>query len=47
MSFDTFVTIVCFAIAVVSYIAYRYFSENVYLTYKEQKIPQNKKGAKR
>ena len=35
MSFDTFVTIVCFAVAVVSYIAYRYFSENVYLKYQK------------
>ena len=47
MDFDTFVTIVCAIGTVVAYIAYRYFSENVYLTYKEQRIPQNKKGAKR
>ena len=35
MSFDTFVTIVCFVVLVVSYIAYRYSSENVYLKYQK------------
>lgn len=40
MSFDTFVTIVCFAVAVVSYAAYRYCSENVYLKFKEQGGPK-------
>lgn len=35
MSFDTFVTVVCFVGVVVSYAAYRYFSENVYLKYQK------------
>ena len=47
MSLETFITIVSFAVLVVSYIGYRYFSENVYLTYKDQRIPQDKKGAKK
>ena len=36
MSFDTFVTIVCFVGLVACYVGYRYFNENVYLKYKEQ-----------
>ena len=47
MTFDTFVTILCLVGAVVCYLGYRYFTENVYLTYKDQSIPQNKKGAKK
>ena len=47
MSLDTFLAIASFVICVAGYVAYRYFSENVYLTYKDQRIPQNKKGAKK
>ena len=47
MTLKTFVTIACLAGLVVSYAGYRYFSENVYLTYVDQKVPQNKKGAKK
>ena len=47
MTLDTFVTIMCFVGLVVCWVGYRYFSENVYLTYKEQRIPQDKKGAKK
>ena len=39
MSLDTFVTIVCLVGAVVLRVAYHYLSKNVYLTYKEQRIP--------
>lgn len=38
MSFDTFITIVCLVGAVVCYAGYRYFSENVKLTYKDQRV---------
>ncbi len=31
MSLDTFIAIACIAMAVVFYVGYRYFSENVYL----------------
>ena len=44
MSLETFISIVSFAVLVVCYISYRYLSENVYLTYKDQRIPQDKKG---
>ena len=40
MSFDTFLIIVCFVGLVVSYGCYRYFSENVYLKYKDQGGPK-------
>ena len=35
MTLDTFVTIACFVGLVVSYVAYRYGSENVYLKYQK------------
>ena len=38
MDFDTFVTICAFVFTVVSYVGYRYFSKNVYLTYKDQRV---------
>ena len=38
MSLDTFIGIVCLVGAVLSYAAYRYFSENVYLSYKDQRV---------
>lgn len=41
MTLDTFVTIVCAVITIVSWGAYRYFSENVYLTYKDQTMKGN------
>ena len=47
MSFETFLTIVSAIGTVASYIAYRYLSENVYLTYVDQRVPENKKGAKK
>lgn len=39
MSLDTFVATVCLVGAVVCWVAYHYLSKNVYLTYKEQTIP--------
>ena len=47
MTLEKFLVIVCFVLGVVCYIGYRYASENVYLTYKDQRIPQNKKGEKK
>lgn len=50
MSFDTFVIIICLVGLVVSYATCRYFSENVYITFVDQKVPDNytkKKGAKK
>ena len=47
MSFETFLTIAGLIGTVASYIAYRYLSENVYLTYVDQRVPEIKKGAKR
>ena len=38
MTFDTFIAIVCLIGTVVCYAGYRYFSENVYLTYKDQRV---------
>ena len=38
MSLDTFITIVCLVGVVVLPIAYRYLSENVKLTYKDQRV---------
>ena len=38
MSFDTFIGIVCLVGAVLCYAGYRYFSESVYLTYKDQRV---------
>ena len=38
MSMDTFLTIMCLIGTVVCWVGYRYFSENVKLTYKEQRL---------
>ncbi len=38
MNLDTFLTIVCLIGTVVAYVGYRYFSQNVKLTYKDQKV---------
>ena len=38
MTLDTFLTIVCFVGTIICWAGYRYFSENVKLTYKEQKV---------
>ena len=38
MSIETVLAIVCLVGAVLCYAGYRYFNENVYLTYKEQKV---------
>lgn len=38
MDLDTFITIVCLVGSVVCWVGYRYFSENVKLTYKEQRV---------
>jgi hypothetical protein len=38
MSLDTFITIVCLIGTVVTYVGYRYFRENVKLTYKDQRV---------
>lgn len=43
MDFDTFVTIVCFVGAAISYGLMRYFEENVYMTYKDQRVGGKKK----
>lgn len=47
MSLENFVKIVCLVGLVVCWFGYRYFNENVYLTYVDQKVPPNKKGAKK
>jgi hypothetical protein len=38
MTLDTFIAIVCIIGTVVCYAGYRYFSENVKLTYKGQRV---------
>lgn len=38
MTMDTFLTIMCLVGFVVSYAGYRWFSENVYLTCKDQRV---------
>ena len=38
MSMDTFLTIMCLIGTVVCWAGYRYFSENVKLTYKDQRV---------
>lgn len=38
MTMDTFLTIMCLIGTVVCWAGYRYFSENVKLTYKEQMV---------
>ena len=47
MTLDTFLIIFCLVALVVCSAGYRYFSENVYLTYVDQKVPQTKKGVKK
>ena len=47
MILETFIAIVCLVGLVVSCVGYSYFNENVRVTYKECKIPQKKKGAKK
>ena len=42
MDFDTIVTIICFVLLVVSYAVKRYTTENVYLTYQDQRIGGSK-----
>lgn len=44
MSFDTFISIVCIVGAVLCYAGYRYFSENVYLSYKDQRVGGGRHG---
>lgn len=38
MTLDTFITIVCGIALVVCYAGYRYFRENVKLTFKDQRV---------
>lgn len=38
MEFEAVVSIVSLVLAVISYAGYRYFSENVKLTYKDQRV---------
>ena len=38
MSLETFIGIVCLVGTVVCWVGYRYFSENVKLTYKDQRV---------
>lgn len=38
MNFDTFLIICCAVGAVITYVGYRYFSENVWLKWKEQGV---------
>lgn len=38
MTIETFLSIVCVIGVAISYLVYRYCRENVYLTYKEQKV---------
>jgi hypothetical protein len=38
MSMDTFLTIICLIGTVVCWVGYRWCSENVKLTYKEQRV---------
>ena len=47
MTLETFVAIVGAIGTVIGYAVYRYFEENVYLTYKEQRIPDINKKEKR
>lgn len=44
MSLDTFITIVCFVGLVVGCVGYRFFSENVKLTYKDQRVGGGRHG---
>ena len=44
MNIDTLIVIVSGIATVACYVGYRYLSENVKLTFKDQRIPQNKKG---
>ena len=47
MSLDTFLTIVSLVGFVLCWVGYRHLSENVHLTYKDQRIPYNGKEIKR
>ena len=38
MTMDTFLTIICIIGTVVCWVAYRWCSENVYPTYKDQRV---------
>jgi hypothetical protein len=38
MTLETFIGIICFVLAVGCFAGYRYFSENVKLTFKDQKV---------
>ena len=44
MSLDTLIGIVCLVGTVVAYGVYRYFSENVKLTYKDQRVGGGRNG---
>lgn len=44
MSGETFIGIVCLVGAVVAYVVYRYTSENVKLTYKDQRVGGGRHG---
>ena len=47
MAMETIIGISLLVLGAVCYAVYRYTSENVYLTFVDQRIPQNKKGAKK
>ena len=47
MTIETIIGICCLVLSAVCYAVYRYASENVYMTYKEHRFSQNKKGAKK
>lgn len=38
MTLETFISIVCLVGAIVGWVGYRHLSENVYLTYKDQRV---------
>lgn len=44
MTLDTFIVIVCAVLGVVSYVGYHFCCENVYLTYKDQRVGGGKHG---
>ena len=43
MDIDTFVALISLVALVISYIGYRYCCNNVYLTYKEQRVGNDKR----
>lgn len=43
MTLETFLGIACFILAAVCIAGYRYFSDNVKLRYKDQRIPEVRK----